>query len=416
VRAPLGSLKGYLSAYRGLGRDIWLIALSAAMPSIAWGFINVIWAPYLALLGLDEPHIGTLMMISMMAMAVLTMPMGLLADVVGKKHVVATGLALSAVYAAIYYLTADFRWLCLAEFLGGLGAAMSWGPNIALMADKAGESRDYAFSFSFSLWSAFNLTGFLLSGLPDWLRAAYGLGEVEATRLMFLLALAITAIGPLLLLPVEEPPRSPRARKRPFANIRSWSLISRYALVNGLIGFGAGLVVPWFSYFFWRRFGAPYGTIGILFAVTTLVMVPGFILAPKLSSALGPVKAAVLTQGLSIAALVALGSCYDFYLACSLYVARNFLMNVCNPIVQAFTLGLVGEEERASANSIWLTCWNVPSAVSRQLAGYLIKGYSFEAPFFLCAACYSVATGLFYAFFRHGKREGRQQRRPIRPA
>jgi len=83
-----------------------------------------------------------------------------------------------------------------------------------------------------------------------------------------------------------------------------------------------------------------------------------------------------------------------------LYVVRNLLMNMCNPIASALLLGLVNEEERASANSIWITCWNVPNAVSRQLAGYLIKHYSFEAPFFLCAILYTSSTLLFYVFFK----------------
>jgi len=45
----------------------------------------------------------------------------------------------------------------------------------------------------------------------------------------------------------------------------------------------------------------------------------------------------------------------------------------------------------------------MPDAFSRQLAGYPIRDYSFELPFFICAAFYSASTALFYVFFR---REG----------
>ncbi|RLI09380.1 hypothetical protein DRO33_06720 [Candidatus Bathyarchaeota archaeon] len=48
-------------------------------------------------------------------------------------------------------------------------------------------------------------------------------------------------------------------------------------------------------------------------------------------------------------------------------------------------------------------CYDMPDAFSRQLAGYPIRDYSFELPFFICAAFYSASTALFYVFFR---REG----------
>ena len=403
------SLKKYVGAYKALPGDVVLLAFSAAIPSMAWSFLTILWAPYLSLIGLDEPAIGSLMMVGMMVMAVLTIPAGLLADAIGKKRVALAGSGLNVVYSLIYYLTTDIKFLFLAELLGGLAGALGWAPTAALLADKAGEKRDYAFSFFSFASSTFSFLGTLLGGLPDLLVALMGFSLVEASRLMFLLSSALSITGSILLMLVEERRKPSRRSIRPFSNVRSWGIIARYGLTSALIGLGAGLVIPWFSYFFWKRFQASYSTISALFAITSLVTGIGFTLAPKLSGLLGPVKAVALTQGLSIAILVLLGSCYWFPLACVLYVMRNLLMNVCNPIASAFLLGLVDEDERASANSIWITCWNVPNALSRQLAGFLIKRYSFEAPFFLCAALYSASTSLFYVFFR---RLGPEKPRP----
>ena len=403
------SLKRYVGAYRGLPRDVLLLAFSIAIPSMAWSFIDILWAPYLALIGLDEPTIGGLMMVGMMVMAVLTIPSGLLADIVGKKKVALVSSGLNVLYSLFYYLTTDLRLLYVAELLGGLAGALGWAPTSALLADKAGEKRDYAFSFFSFITSTSSFVGTLLGGLPDLMVVFMGFSLPEATRLMFLLASLLSAIGSVLLLLVEEQKRPSERPMKPFLNVKSWGIIARYGLTSALIGLGAGLVIPWFSYFFWKRFQAPYSTISALFAITSLITGVGFTLAPKLSSALGPVRAVVLTQGISIAVLVALGMCYWLPLACMLYVVRNLLMNMCNPIASALLLGLVNEEERASANSIWITCWNVPNAVSRRLAGYLIKHYSFEAPFFLCAILYASSTLLFYVFF---KRFGAKKPKP----
>ena len=393
-------LKQYVGAFRGLPRDVVFLAFSTAIPSMAWSFIGILWAPYLALIGLDEPAIGKLMMVGMMVMAILTIPSGLLADLVGKKKVALASSGLNIIYSLLYYFTTDLGLLYVAEVLGGLAGALGWAPTAALLADKAGEKRDYAFSFFSFLSSTFGFLGTMLGGLPDLMVVLMGLSLAEASRLMFLFSSFLAAAGSILLLPVEER-RGPEIElKRPFSNIKSWGIIARYGLTTALIGLGAGLVLPWFSYFFWKRFEASYSLISTLFAITSLVTGISFTLAPKLSSALGPVRAVVLTQGIATAILAALGICYWFPLACVLYVMRNLLMNMCNPIVSAFLLGLVSEEERASANSIWITCWNVPNAVSRQLAGYLIKSYSFEAPFFLCAAFYTSSTFLFYIFFK----------------
>lgn len=395
------SLRGYVSAYRSLPRDVLLLAFSTAVPAMAWSFISILWAPYLALVGLDEPKIGSLMMVGMLVMSVFTIPSGLLADIVGKKKVALASSVLNVLYSLFYYLTTDLALLYVAEFLGGLAGAFGWAPTSALLVDKAGEKRDYAFSFFSFMMSTSSFVGTLLGGLPDLMVILMGLSLLDATRLMFLFASFLAAIGSILLMLVEERREASKRPAGPFSNVRSWDIIARYGLTSALIGLGAGLVVPWFSYFFWKRFQASYSLISALFAITSLVTGVGFTLAPKLSSALGPVKAITLTQGLAIAILVALGACYWLPLACVLYVMRNLLMNICNPIASSFLLGLLNEEERASANSIWITCWNVPNAASRQLAGYLIKCYSFEAPFFLCAVLYTTSTLLFYAFFKH---------------
>jgi MFS family permease len=93
-----------------------------------------------------------------------------------------------------------------------------------------------------------------------------------------------------------------------------------------------------------------------------------------------------------------------YELAASLYIARNFFLNIAWPIQQSYLMGTVTPQERASASAISYTVWGVGSSISPLLAGYLLSGTGFisiSAPLSLGGALYLGSAIGFYLFFRN---------------
>jgi MFS family permease len=375
--------------------------LSSTFGSVTFGFLSVIYVPYLGFVEIDATLIGVLMMVSFLTIALLTIPFGILADRYGRKPFLVMNSLLHFAYSLFYLFRTDFAALLLAELLGGTGSAMSWAPSAALISDKTvAERRKYAFGLSW-FWSSVGTTlGFLMSAIPDFLVSTQGWNIIESSRMMFGVAavLWLASFFPLALIREEKSAeRHVDASRR--INITSWRLIAKFSFTNGLVGLGAGFIVPWFSYYFLQKFGVSYASTGAVFAVSQGGMAVSFLLSPKLSERIGNVNAVVVTQIVSIMALVLIALSPNFGVASVFYVIRVILMNMTHPVWTGFFMSLVTEKERASANSVATTSWMVPNALSRPVAGYILEHLSLDMPFFICASLYSTSSALFYLFF-----------------
>jgi predicted MFS family arabinose efflux permease len=93
-----------------------------------------------------------------------------------------------------------------------------------------------------------------------------------------------------------------------------------------------------------------------------------------------------------------------YQLAGTLFIVRNFFMNIAWPIQQSYLMGTVTPEERASASAITYTVWGVGNSVGPLVAGYLLSSSSFlwiSAPLSIGGAIYLVSAVVFYLFFRN---------------
>ncbi len=119
-------------------------------------------------------------------------------------------------------------------------------------------------------------------------------------------------------------------------------------------------------------------------------------------------KAIVLTHVSAIALLIALPFSPTFPAASAIFVVRNALMNMGNPLLSSMILKLMPENRRASATSFINLLSSIPRAAGPSIGGgYLFggEGGNLYSPFFITAGLYSLATALFYAFFRNARLE-----------
>jgi len=275
-------------------------------------------------------------------------------------------------------------------------------PNFsALLSEEVEEEqRHHAFSISFGLGTIFNALGVLIAGFaPDFL-ITLGLTERLAYRIVISLALIQFALViPALLIIHDVPVKNPKINWNRELVVK----ILKFSLPSALIGFGAGITIPYMSLYFKLRFGQTLAAISGIFFFQQLAMGLGSFGLPKLVQKIGPVK--VITSFQSIAAFLfaVFPSIETFLLAAALYILRSILMNIVWPINDSFMMGFFSTEEKATAAGI-MRAFSTFMRGGGNYVGGLLFGISLSYPFYATAFLYVVATVIFYAFFiKHNK-------------
>jgi MFS family permease len=396
-RAFLRQILVYFGQFRGFNKDIKLFLFTNALASVVIGLSSIIQPLYLGALGYDSAEVGLLLGASGIMSVLVLFPAGVVADRYGRKKVLILSIVTYAVSFVFYAVFTEFFLLLLGSIVMGVSWGTYIGPSNAILTDKTTlDQRNYVFSLYSFLSASAIIIGSLLAGTTDLVTSSLRQTNLEAFRTMFWVAVAITfACIPALFFVRETPFK--KHSKGTFS-ISSWRIIGILSIVNGLIGFGAGVFIPLLPIYLSSKFLATKAEIGILFAVSNAAMAVANLLAPKLSERIGQVGAIALTQGMSVIPLVLVPSSRIFYEAELLYVTRTGLMNMSSPILNAYTMSMVSRDERASVSGMTTMAWNGLNAVGTAASGVLMDVY-LDLPFHVGSFFYAFSTILFWAYF-----------------
>ncbi|MHB1575966.1 MAG: MFS transporter [Candidatus Dormibacteria bacterium] len=394
-----------------------IVLLARVSMSAARGIAGVVTALYLAAEGFSALQLGALFLCVTVVSAVLASVIGLMSDRWGRKPFLISIPLLAAVAAVVYAFDRAplilFLFAALGTFGRGAGAGGgSVGPyqpaESALVAESApGNARTAAFgrvAFASSL-------GALCGGLLAALAQTHGhLTPASATavyRPAFLAAAVLAAAAGTMALWLHENRQSrPQAKGR--NRIRwprkSWPMLWRFWVTNGVNGFAIGMFGPFLSYWLYLRYGATPAEIGVLFAFVNLGSLVSTLAAAGIGRRLGTVTAIVVVRAITGVLLVPMVLAPNFWLAGGIYLVRMLAQRVGLPLRQSFTQEVADPAERASLAALS----NLPAqgtmAGSQVLAGYLFDEVSLAAPFEV-AAVFQCLNAVLYAllFGRLGK-------------
>jgi len=375
------------------------LIMVSALGSFSYGCTSVFLNIYLYDLGFTPTLIGILAMLSMISSSILGIISGILADKYGKRLMVVVGCALCTFSFLIFAVTTDIMLISAASLIGGIGSGIYYTSWSALIADKSpGDILDRVYSFSAFISGILTSIGTLLGALPDILYYSFGFGRVESYKPLFVMTVFLFASATLLGASVSEGKLKERREK--LLPQKSMDVISKFVVVNVLIGFGAGFIIPLFNLWYKLKFDVGLGLISVVFFVSNITLSVSYLCAPLLARKIGLVNSIVLTQGTATMLLATIPLLPDPTIVAIVYIVRTLLMNMSNPLLSALLMNLTEPEERGSASGIVGSAWNIPNAISPSLGGFLMEHVSLALPFYICALNYTAAILLFYAFFK----------------
>ncbi|MBP1912068.1 MFS transporter [Thermococcus stetteri] len=383
--------------YLSFSRDAYLVVVYSFF---GWLGGNIAWfiVPfYFKSLGMDYSTMGVLFSLSTIAQAALLLFTGPLAVKIGYKRSIILALTFFASGRLMQVFLPEFRFLATASVLLGVGMALEGPALISLLSEEASdEARHYLFSLNSAMGTFGAAFGTLLGGfLPRLLDGSNPYRETLMASIGFiLLQLAvISLLHPIL----ERKGREIRFERETVVKILKFSLPS------ALIGLGAGITIPYMGLWFNRKFGTSLESIGGLFALQQFIMGLGTFLLPSIADKAGSVKTIVTFNGSATVLIAGMPFLPSFPLAALVYIVRTILMNIVNPIWDAFMMRFFSTEERSTALALRNLSWTATFGIGQYVGG-MIFDFSLTVPFLITGFLYGASMVTFWALF--SKEEG----------
>ena len=384
-----------------------LIYTAAFLRALATGMAGVLLGLYLARLGFAPVAIGLVLSAGLAGATVALFIVTWAGDRLGRRRSLIALSLLSAAGGLLAALGSDMAAIVAAAFLGMLnGMGRDRGAALVLeqailpaTTDDAG--RTAAFARYNVLTDIGHALGALLAALPLLLQSAFGLGETEAYRALFLLYALLLAIGAPLAFRLSAAAESSTARERVVVSPQSrkilWRISALFAVDSIAGGFlGSALL----SYFFFERFGVSEAMIGGLFFAARALNALSHLGAAWLAARIGLVNTMVFTHIPSSLLLASVAFAPNFWVAAILFLLREGLVEMDVPTRQSYVMAVVRPEERTFASGVTHLVRVGGWAVAPGIAGWLMQAASLAAPLFIGAGMKITYDLLLWRAFR----------------
>lgn len=407
AKLPISNtLREYISRLGMFRVNARLYLISVVISGVSMGVFRLLFNFYALSLGFDEAILGRLVTTSSLTSLLVALPVGYLADMLGRKRSLLIGGWLTSLgILGMVLFPSEGAFYALNVVTGFAQSIMAITMSPFLMENSGDEERTYLFSFGHGLQMLSAFAGNWLGGyLPGWLGAWKNISATDT------LAYGYSVASVSILFALSTIPLIFLNRNRMVGEARSVFAPIKFALENPkLLGklvipmlitsIGAGLIMPFMNVFFRVVHNQPDPTIGTLFAWGSLAMGIGLLLAPVLADRFGKIQVVVVSQALSVPFLIILGFAPWFWVGAIAYYFRLTLMNLSNPVYQTFVMESVNPEARATVASLTSMAWSFGWAFSPTISGELQVSFGFGPPFIGTIVLYSIAIFLYWAFF-----------------
>lgn len=378
-----------------LTKDGKLLIAARIVRTFSYGFLSVILAIYLNLVGFNEILIGFILSATLANSVIFNLFSSFFADRIGRRKVLIIYAALMSISGGIFLITENYVGLILAAFIGTInvtgsetGAFLSLEQAILPQTVKNIKKRNTIFAL-YNMGGTFAMSfGILLVALPQILEENLGYMKIDSFKPLFFLyiiaGISVMIIYFFLSKEIETSKTDNAARVLFSSNLSSKSkkIIFKLSSLFALDSFAGGFVIQSVvSFWFFTKFGVDLTTISLIFSVAGVLTAISFIFAARLADRIGLINTMVFTHIPSNILLILVAVAPTFPIAMILYLARMSLSQMDVPTRQSYIVAVVDENERTAAAGITNTSRNIAQAISPSITGVIIQSLWLSAPF-----------------------------------
>ncbi|MGL5175745.1 MAG: MFS transporter [Cetobacterium sp.] len=384
-----------------------IIFINLLTSSIVLGVYNVFTGIHIKTLGYGESVIGQVLSLGSLSIAVGSMLNAYFSSKVGLKKTISFGLVLMSVgILGVGFIKNPF-FIKIFSSLMGIGYGFPFSSiGVLLIENSVENERVKVFSKNFIVQSLGTVFASYFAGI---LIKTFGkiFAIDKAIPLLYLLCVFIILLGFYPLLGLNDIDKLKKNKERNFfkgfKEVMSGNAL-KFVVYNTVIGFGAGLVIPFFSVYLKFALNIDNEKVGIIMGLSQLGLVLGGFLVPYISKLLGREMTVVVCQLLSIPFLISIAFPQGIFVMGLSFFLRSTLMNLNQPLIQNISLETVEYENRALMSSVISMSSNATRALSMIVAGYLMENVSYTAPYYITVILYLIGTVIFYRSFKAEKK------------
>ncbi|QQG48093.1 MAG: MFS transporter [archaeon] len=404
-----------LATLRSIPIKVRLLVLSQIVNTLAFGYFLIYVSGYLVdIKVLDGGSVGLIFGIEGLVLIAAGIPLGLLSDKKGRKWFLILGNVLLPPTVIIFAITHDFSLYLVAAVTAGVAEAASLSSWNAIIADQTEPgARDAAFSLSFIVGNVGISAGLALPLALPVLGNAFGVSlEVAHSQALLYIGIASFFVPVLLFLLLRGYREKPKQAETS-ENSGDLRLLLKFSGMSGIIGLGAGLIIPLMGTWFLYKFAVPDIFSGPFLALSGMTIAFAALGSAWLSKRFGLFRSIVMTAGSSTAFMASMAFIPNLFLAGGVYLVRASLMNMAAPLMDSYLMGIIHPGRRGLASAISAIVWRLPNSISTIVGGYiLLLGFTsgnhllYDAPWLGAAGLYVLGISLLYTNFRNVKTKG----------
>ena len=446
--------RGLRSQLFGYKRNVYLLLLFTLGKGLQLSIGQVSILLYVASLGYTVDVVGVIAAMPALGALFAGVPMGFLADRVGRKLLLVVSGILNPLALAAIGLSTSKTLLIAASLANGFLSSAYWVTNLPMLTESTDDDqRVGVLALNNFLLLGVGALGALVGGfVPELVAGQMHVAANTPIPLRFGVLTAATVVFlpslPLVFLdepwrgrriapapePGPQPAPAPLPQSHPVAaGIATWSgaalevpilavpeavpanaparavaAVTRMAVValfvkllvpDVLFTTGEGSVVGLLQVFFERRFQLAVGTIGVLFTIAGLVGGATSLAAPRFVRRFGKLRMATSMQYLGAPVMLVIGLAPIFPIAAVFEFTRQMLRGLFEPTYAAFAMESVSTRYRGRLSGFYSVTWSIGYSIGPTVAGFLWRYVGMYASFIVGFSCLIVSATLLRIFF-----------------
>lgn len=365
------------------------------------GIFNVVIQLYFASLGYSSAVLASIFMMNAMSAAVLTIPMGILADRYGKKRMMLLG-TFSTILSVVLVLCSRNVDLYRIGFLGigvSNAAAVIFSPLYSSFFDNGDLER------AFGLWGSLNIVtmsiGSLLGFIPPLLVDRFGFSLQASYWIMMAVGSLFFVSQYFFYLMATRWAVEPKSNNGFRLMLTSRDLTVKFSLVTFITAASYGVFFGLFPFYVNRKFGIQSDALGTLLFASNFVSAAAQALAPRISKRLGTVKTMAASIGLAAPFYMMIPLAPSFALLSVLYILRLGLAALAQPLISSSFMKNLNEDEKSTANSVRMMSMQGGNVIGPWLGGQLMESASLDLPAYLGGGLYFILALSMFPLLRN---------------
>lgn len=387
--------------YKKLNSIIKKFILIVFLYELTSASFNGFFGIYIKELGYAESVVGSILSLRRLSVGVCTFLIVMISDRIGHKRTLILGLFTVGISSISIVIVENIHIIKLIAIVFGFGQAAMLTVESPFIYEQTNlEERVHAFSLTFATRNAAFVTGSLVTGfLADYFAKRIAPGPLSLRySLVIVSAMSLIAIIPLSTLK----PKIKRRGRIHFGNMQGFFTKRNIAFLiyTGMIGLGAGLVVPFFGVYLKYMLETSDSIVGLILSFSQLGTVFGGLSVPFINRRIGSYRTVIWTQLLSIPLLIAIGFPQGIGVVAIAFFLRSSLMNMGQPLIGNISMSIVDEKLMPLMSAMKAMMDNLMRALGIFIGGRLMEKYTYNTPYFWTILFYLLATYIFYRIFK----------------